>query len=165
MNLLVMLVGFREFPFVQEQSIKTVVRAQLEFGVHLDRLKGAYFHANLAAHADRYIDIENLRVILHLARMVRLLDRVLLDVDALRRAFLFTDEASDASQSQFRIVSVEDKKWEVAARFLNSVTLLRILHGNETLLVLVTPDKISGSFNHAFDYSSSEHINSSIYFA
>ena len=51
MNLVKVLVGLGQLLAIQQQAAKAVGRRQLKLRVHLDRLKRADFHADLAAHA------------------------------------------------------------------------------------------------------------------
>jgi hypothetical protein len=67
MNLVVVLVRLREMIAIEEQSAEAIRRAQFKLGVHLDRFERTDFDADLAAHADRDIDVEARRINLHLA--------------------------------------------------------------------------------------------------
>jgi hypothetical protein len=67
--------------------------------IHLDRVEGADLDADLAAHADRDIDVEDLGALEGLALLIALHD----DVDALRRALLLADLAGHAAQRAHRV--------------------------------------------------------------
>ena len=81
MNPVVILVRSCQLLAVEQQPAKAVRRAQLKLGVHLDGFKGADLDADLAAHADRNIDVEARRIKLRLAQRIRLLVFGLLDVE------------------------------------------------------------------------------------
>ena len=87
--------------------IESLALTQLKFLVHLDRLERTNLDANLAAHADRDIDVEHLRVKLRFAHVIGLSVVALNDVDALRRTFFLANLAGDAAQARVRIVVVE----------------------------------------------------------
>src|SRR5437773_9815490 len=93
--------------------IEPLPLTQLEFLVHLDRLKWTDLNANLAAHADRNVDIEHLRVKLRFAHVIGLLVVALDDVDALRRTFLLANLACHTAQAGVRNVAVENEKREI----------------------------------------------------
>src|SRR5947199_9094975 len=93
MNFVVILVRLREFLFAQKQRVEPLALTQFEIFVHLDRFKWADLDANLAAHANRDVDVEDLRLKLGLAHVIRLLVVALNNIDALRRAFLLSNLA------------------------------------------------------------------------
>ena len=98
-NFVVILVRLGELLLVPQQRAEAVGGAQLVVGVHLDGVEGADLDADLAAHADGNVDVENLGIELRLADGIRLLVRAFFNEDALRRAFFFADEAGDAAQA------------------------------------------------------------------
>ena len=104
MDLVIVFVRFRQLVLAHEQRVETFAPAQFKNLVHLDRFEWANFDTNLAAHADRDIDVEGGRIKLRLAHVVGLLVLALNDVDALRRAFLLADLAGDTAQPGLRIV-------------------------------------------------------------
>jgi hypothetical protein len=62
MALAIVLVGLGQSALVQQESAKTVRRAKLVFDVHFDGFERADLNANLAAHANRSVDVEGLRL-------------------------------------------------------------------------------------------------------
>src|SRR5882672_6214289 len=157
MNLVVVLVGLGEVGGVQEQPAKTVGVAQLELRVHLDGLKGTDLDTNLAAHADGDVDIKNRRVELRFADVVGFLVLALLDVDALRRTFFFTNLAGDTAQAGVGIVPVKEEERELARGFRKREALLRILDGREPRLVGVAADEVSRRLDHALKDAGADH--------
>ena len=87
----------------REQPAKAIVGGQLELGVHLDGLERTNFNANLAAHANRDIDVEARRIKLLFAHIIRLLVLAFVDVNALGWALLLADLAGHAAQSCFPV--------------------------------------------------------------
>src|SRR5947209_6745274 len=80
-----------------------------------------------------------------LAGGVRLLVLALLDINALRRAFLLADLAGDATQRAHRVVAaLGDEKREIAIIFRQLGLLLRILHGGEARRIVEAADEIPG---------------------
>jgi len=73
MNLVIVLVRPGEFLAVEKQPTEAVGSGQLKLRIHLDCFKRADFNTNLAAHADRNIDIEAGGIELLLPNVVRLL--------------------------------------------------------------------------------------------
>ena len=114
MDLVIILVRFGKLLFAQKQVIESLALTQLEFLVHLDRLERTDLDANLAAHADRDVDVEHLRVKLRFAHVIGLLVVALDDVDALRRTFLLANLARHAAQSRLRIVAVVNQERKIA---------------------------------------------------
>src|SRR5438128_4592952 len=112
---------------VEQQRFKSVGGAQLKFLIHLDRLEGADLNANLAAHANRDINVENGRVKLRLADVIGLFIFALCDVNALGRTFLLTNLASDAAQSGRGINAIKDQERKVAGVFLKRQALVGVL--------------------------------------
>src|SRR5437899_11787831 len=98
MNSMVILVRLREFLFAQKQRVETLALSELEMFIHLDRFKWADLDADLAAHANRDVDVEHLRIKLGLAHVIGLLVVALNNIDALRRAFFLTNLARHAAQ-------------------------------------------------------------------
>jgi hypothetical protein len=72
MNLVIIFVRLSQLPAVEQQPAKTVRRAQLKLGIHLDRFKGTNLDANLATHADGNINVEARRIKLRFAQGIRL---------------------------------------------------------------------------------------------
>src|SRR5207237_6118321 len=99
-------------------------------------------------------DVEDLRIKLGLAHVIRLLVVALSNIDALRRAFFLTNLARHTAQSGLRIVVVnQDRKIAVVLRQRNS--LLRILHRYQPLLLEITSDEVTGRIRHSFEYARS----------
>ena len=114
-NRLVVLVGFGQFVFSPQQAAEAVGGAELKLVVHADGVEGADLDADLAAHADGDVDVEDGGIELHLADEVGLLVLALFDVDALRRAFFFADLAGDAAQAGFGVGAVVEQEREIGA--------------------------------------------------
>src|SRR5437763_2047903 len=115
--------------------IEPLPLTQLEFLVHLDRLKWTDLNANLAAHANRDVDIEHLRIKLRFAHVIGLFVVTLDDVDALRRTFLLADFARHAAQSRMLIVPVVNQEGKIAIIFRKWTALLRVLHRNQAFFL------------------------------
>ncbi len=111
----------------REQAAEAIGRAQFKLRVHLDGFERANFDADLAAHADRNIDVEPRGINLRLAHVIRLLVLALLDVDALGRALFLADLAGHAAHPSFPIGAVVHQKWKDARVFSRRYPLLRIL--------------------------------------
>ena len=103
---MIILVRLRKLGFAHQQIVETAATTEFEILVHLDRFKRTDFDADLAAHAYRDIDIENLRIQLWFAHVVGLFVVAFRYVNALRRAFLLTNLAGDTSQPGLSVVSV-----------------------------------------------------------
>ena len=157
MNFAVVLVGLGEPPFFQEQSSEAVGVAQLKFVVHLDRLERANLHANLAAHADRNIDVERRRIKLRLADVIGFLVLALLDENALRRTFLLANLAGDTAQAGLRIGAVENEKRKLTRGFFQWDAFFGILDGRETRFVGITTDEIPRRLFQTLQDSGAEH--------
>ena len=97
MDLVIVPVRFGKLLFAQKQVIESLALTQLEFLVHLDRLERTDLDANLAAHADRDVDVEYLWVKLRFAHVIGLSVLTLNDVNALRRTFLLANLARHAA--------------------------------------------------------------------
>src|SRR5215469_762850 len=110
--------------------IEPLALTQLEFFVHLDRLKWTYLDANLAAHADRDVDVEHLRVKLRFAHVIGLFVLALDDVNALRWTFLLANFACHAAQTRVRIVAVVNEEWKISVILRKRNPLLGVLHRN-----------------------------------
>src|SRR5439155_18026232 len=135
----------------QKQRVEPLALTQFEIFVHLDRFKWADLDADLAAHADRDVDVEDLRIKLGLAHVIRLLVVALNNIDALRRAFFFTNLARHAPQPGLRIVVVNQyRKSAVVLRQRNS--LLRILHRYQPLLFEITSDEVTARNRQSFEF-------------
>src|SRR5262249_42299517 len=93
--------------------IESLALTQLEFLVHLDRLEWTLLETNLAAHADRDVDIELLRIKLRLAHVIGLFVLALDNVNALRRPFLLANFARHAAQARVPIVAVAARDREI----------------------------------------------------
>ena len=114
MNLMVILVRLRQLLAIEKQPAEPVVGGQLEFVIHLDGFERANLDADLAAHADRNIDVEFRWINLRLANKVRLLVLAFLDVNALGRALFFADLAGHAAQPFLPVLAVIDKEGKIA---------------------------------------------------
>src|SRR6516162_6776192 len=108
--------------------IESLALTQLEFLVHLDRFEWTDFDTNLAAHADRDVDVEHLWVKLRFAHVIGLFVVALDDVNALRRTFFLTNLARHAAQPRVRIVAVVDQERKIPVIFRKWTALLRVLH-------------------------------------
>src|SRR5207245_5488377 len=137
----------------QEQMVEAFALTELEFLVHLDRFKRTDLYANLAAHTDRDVDVEHLRVELRVTHVIGLFVLALDDIDALRRTLLFANLARHAAQPCVRIVAVVNEKRKIAIVLGKRIALLRILHRNQPLFVEITSDKVSGGNRHSLVYS------------
>src|SRR5690606_13346156 len=115
---------------------------------------------DLAAHAHRDVDVEHRRIELRLADMVRLLVLALLDVDALRRAFLLADLARHAAQAGLRIVPVVHEKGKLPETLLQLHPFLGILNGHEPFPPEVRADEVAARLRHSLDESGSKHADS-----
>src|SRR5437868_2795111 len=161
MNFMVVFVRLRQILLALEQMVKAFAFTQLEFLVHLDRFERTNLDANLAAHADRNVDIEHLRVKLRFAHVIGLLVLALDDVDALRRTFLLANLARHAAQPRLLIVAVVNEKREIAVILRKRNTLFRILHRDQPLLVEITSDKVPRSDRHSLEYARADHRSTS----
>src|SRR5205807_224640 len=144
---------------VEQQSVKAVGVAQFELSIHFDRLERADFDTDLAAHANGDVDIENLRIELRFADVIRLLVLALLDVDALRRTFLLANLAGDATQARLRVVAVENQERKIARGFLRWKTFFGILDGRQPVCLDVTADEVTRRFRQTFYDAFAEHKN------
>src|ERR1700731_747111 len=140
-----------------QQGVESFPPAEFEYFVHLDGLEGANLDANLAAHADRDIDVKDRRIKLRLAHVIGLLVFALNNIDALRRAFLFADLAGHAAQARFRIIGVVNEEWKVAIVLRQRIALFRILHRYEPLLLEITSDKVPRCDRHSPEYARADH--------
>ena len=140
-----------------QERIETLALTQLENLVHLDRFKGTNLHANLTAHADGNVDVEDRRIKLRLAHVVGLLVFALNNIDALRRAFFLADLARNAAQTGLRIIGVEDKEGKVAIILRQRNALLGILHGDQAILLEITSDEVPRRDGHAFENPCADH--------
>ncbi len=141
-NLLVILVRSGQLLLRVEQLAEPVVRTQLKHLVHPDGVEGADFHADLAAHAHRHVNVEHRRIELLLAHEVRLLVLALLDVDAARRALLFADLARHAAQPRVRVLPVVQQKRKHPRCFRQRQPLLRILHRRQPILLHIAAEEV-----------------------
>src|SRR5215469_2531584 len=123
--------------------IESLALTQLEFLVHFDRLEWTDLDTNLAAHADRDVDIEHLRIKLRLAHVIGLFVLALDNVDALRRTFLLANFARHTAQPRMRIVTVVNQKREIPVILRKRTAFLGVLHRDQALLLEVTPDKVT----------------------
>src|SRR5256886_8290109 len=159
MDFPIILVRFGELMLVEQQTGKAVGVAQFELGVHFDRLERADFDADLAAHANGDIDVENIRIELRFADVIRFLVLALLDVNALRRTFLLANLAGDTAQARVRVIAVENQERKIARRFLGGQTLFGVLDRDQAFLVNITADKITRRFRQTFNNAFAEHKN------
>src|SRR5215470_10916542 len=137
--------------------IESLALTQLEFLVHLDRLEWTHLDTNLAAHADRDVDVEHLWVKLWFAHVIGLFVLAFDDVDALRRTFLLANFARHAAQPPVWIVTVVNQKREIPVIFRKRTALLRVLHRDQTFLLKITPDKIPRRDGHSLEYACANH--------
>src|SRR5436190_10137378 len=157
MNLVIIPVRFGKLLFAQKQVIEPLAFTQLEILVHLDGFEWTHLDANLATHADRDVDVEHLRIKLRFAHVIGLFVVTLDDVDALRRTFLLAYFARHAAQSRMLIVPVVNQEREISIVFRKWTALLRILHGDQPLLVEITSDEVSRGDRHPFEYARANH--------
>ncbi len=142
MNLVIVLVRFRQLLAIQQQPAKPVVGRQLKFVVHLDRFERTHLNADLAAHAHRNVDIELRRINLQLAHVVRLLVLALLDIDALGRTLFLADLAGHAPQPLLPVRPVIHQERKIPRSLRQRQPLLRILHRRQPFLRDKAPGKI-----------------------
>src|SRR5215467_10283490 len=102
---LIILIRFSEDIFMQQELAKPILRAEFVIHVHLNRFERANLDADLAAHANRYVDIEHLRLELQLPDVIRLLGSVLDYVNALGWAFFLTDLTRHTPQAFLPIIT------------------------------------------------------------
>ena len=157
MDLVIVAVRFGKLLFAQEQVIEPLALTQLEFLVHLDRLERTDLDANLAAHADRDVDVEHLRIKLRFAHVIGLFVVALDDVDALRRTFFLANLAGDAAQPRVRIVAVVNQERKIPIIFRKRNALFRILHRGQPLLLEITSGKIPDRYRHSLQNSRADH--------
>src|SRR4029077_19792045 len=141
--------------------IEPLALTQLEFTIHLDRLKWTNLDANLAAHADRDVDVEYLRIKLRFAHVIGLFVVALNDVDALRRTFLLANFARHAAQARVGIVVVVNQERKISIILRKRTALLRVLHGNQALLLEITSDKVPCRDGHSLEYPCANHRSTS----
>src|SRR5438874_6584449 len=108
MNSMIILVLLRQLFFSKKQRVEPLALTQFEILVHLDRFERANFDTDLAAHANRDVDVEHFRIELRLAYVIGLLVVTLNNVDALRLALLLLDLAGDAAEAGFGMTNVVD---------------------------------------------------------
>src|SRR5215510_2352809 len=137
--------------------IESLALTQLEFLVHLDRLEWTDLDTNLAAHTDRDVDIEHLRIKLRLAHVIGLFVLALNDVNALWRTFLLANFACHAAQPRVRIVSVVNQKWKISVILRKRTALLRVLHCDQTFFLKITSDKVACRDGHSLEYACANH--------
>src|SRR6266487_1672678 len=137
--------------------IESLALTQLEFLVHFDRLEWTDLDTNLAAHTDRDVDIEHLRIKLRLAHVIGLFVLALNDVNALWRTFLLANFARHAAQPRVRIVTVVNQKWKIPIIFRKRTALLRVLHRDQTFLLKITSDKVTCRDGHSLEYACANH--------
>src|SRR6516162_5718039 len=137
--------------------IESLALTQLEFLVHLDRLEWTDLDTNLAAHADRDVDIEHLRIKLRLAHVIGLFVLALDNVNALRRTFLLANFARHAAQPRVRIVAVVNQERKITVIFRKRTALLRVLHRDQTFLLKITSDKVTCRDGHSLEYACANH--------
>src|SRR5262249_9157971 len=141
--------------------IESFALTQLEFLVHLDRFEWTDLDTNLAAHADRDVNVEHLRIKLRFAHVIGLFVLALNDVNALWRTFFLANFARHAAQPRVRIVTVVNQKWEIPIIFRKRTALLRILHRDQAFFLEVTSNKVPRRDGHAFEYSCADHRSTS----
>src|SRR6516225_9804923 len=141
--------------------IEPLALTQLEFLIHLDCLKRTDLDTNLAAHADRDVDIEHLRIKLRFAHVIGLFVLTLNDVNALRRTFLLADLARYAAQPRMRILAVINQERKISVIFRKRTMLFRVLHRNQALLLEITSDKVPCCDSHSLEYACANHRSTS----
>jgi hypothetical protein len=151
-ELVIIAVGFGQLFFVEEEWIEPVVDAQFEFLVHFDGVEGADLGADLAAHADADVDVEDSGMFLGFALLIPFQD----DVDALGGAFLFADFAGDTAEAGFGVV-VKDEEGEGAAVFLGWEALFRVFDRDEAFRIDIAAEEVFGRLGHAFEYAFAVH--------
>src|SRR5882724_11742334 len=161
MNLVIIPVRFGKLLFAQKQVIEPLAFTQLEILVHLNRLEWTDLDANLAAHADRDVDVEHLRIKLWFAHVIGLFVVTLDDVDALRRTFLLADFARHAAQARMLIVPVVNQERKISIIFRKWTALLRVLHRDQAFLLEITSDKVPRCDGHSFEYACANHRSTS----
>src|SRR6266567_7868688 len=161
MNLVIIPVRFGKLLFAQKQVIEPLAFTQLEILVHLNRLEWTDLDANLAAHADRDVDVEHLRIKLRFTHVIGLFVVTLDDVDALRRTFLLADFARHAAHAGMRIVAVKNEKRKIAVILRQRTPFLRILHSDQAFLLEVTSDKVPRRDGHPLEYACAYHRSTS----
>jgi hypothetical protein len=137
--------------------IESLALTQLEFLVHFDRLEWTDLDTNLAAHTDRNVDIEDLRIKLRFAHVIGLFVLALNNVNALRRTFLLANLAGHAAQARVRIFTVVNQKREIPIIFRKRTAFLRVLHRYETFLLKITSDKVTCRDGHSLEYACAKH--------
>src|SRR5579864_8338765 len=128
--------------FPKQQIIEAFALTQLEVLIHFDRFERANFDANLAAHANRDVDVEYCRVKLRFSYVIRFLILALNNIDALRRAFFLANLAGHTAQTSFRILGVINKDWKIAVILRQRTSFFRILYCNQAVLPEITSDEI-----------------------
>ena len=104
------------------------------------------------------VDVEDRGVELQLAGGVGLLVLALLDVDALRRAFLLADLAGDAAQRAHRVGGVlGDEEGEVAVVLRQDGALLGILDRDQPRRVVEAAHEVFRGDGETFDDAGAEH--------
>src|ERR1051326_829629 len=151
MDAVVIRVRFGELTLVEQQTAESVRLSDLECRVHFDGFERADLDTDLAAHANRYVNVEHRRIKLRFAHVVGLFVLALFDVDALRWTFLLANLASHTAQPGVRVIAVEKQERKVARRFLGRQTLLRILNRGQPVLLDIAADEVPGRFRQAFD--------------
>src|SRR4030095_183294 len=137
--------------------IESLALTQLEFLVQFCRLEWTYLDTNLAAHADRDVDIEHLRIKLRFAHVIGLFVLALDNVNALRRTFFLANFARHAAQPCVRIVPIENQERKIPVIFGERTALLRVLHRNQALLLEITSDKVTCRDGHSLEYACANH--------
>src|ERR1043166_4700004 len=161
MDLVVIGVRLGQLLLAHEQGVESLAAAQFKNLVHLDGFERTDFDANLATHADGDIDVESRRIKLLLAHVIGLLVLALDDVDALRRTFLLANLARYAAQTGLRVVGVEHQERKVPVVLRQRVALLRILDGDQPILLEITPDEVSQSHGHSIQNAKTNHRSTS----
>src|ERR1035438_1355625 len=157
MYLAVVIIRLRQLFFSLQQGAEPVAGAQLILDVHLDGIERADLNADLAAHADRDVNVEGLRLELQLASVVGFPGGVLDDIDALGRTFLLADQASHAAQALLPIFTIMHQEREVARRLCLRQPLLGILYRHEPVFLDVTAQKVPRRLRHAFEDALAQH--------
>src|SRR5439155_7650012 len=141
-DFVIVIVRLREILFSQKQCVETFAPAEFEILVHLNRFKRTNLDADLAAHANRDVDVEHLWIKLRFAHVIGLLVFAFNDINALRRTFLLAYLARHTAQPRVWIIAVIKQKRKITIIIRKRIALLGILHCDQAFLVEIASDKI-----------------------
>jgi hypothetical protein len=141
---------------------RTVVRAKRVgktiVPVHADGVEGADLDADLAAHADGYVDVEDSGVKLRFADEIGLLIGAFFDVNASRRTFFFTNLAADAAQACIGVSAVVEQEGILARGLGQLAALLGILNCSEAVFIDEAAEEVSGCLRESLEDAFTEHV-------